>query len=393
VTQSDFNFSSYSEAQFAFEAIGASAWKSLSGLLESRLAASQLVGAYFEYRAGSFDAAVSGCEACQAISQHYDATEEDAIYTLSGVTRRNALLTAISLLDSFLSDALRFLFLYWPHTLPADVPEKRKPEEDYPDYIERIVRWSRRFSSQGKRVGFLTSEFKVDLDAWSTAELSRLTALRNEITHHSGFYRFVVDPGTGGLRSEEKPLPYVTEEDAKKASVIVGDVCDAIYVSMSLRIFGVPPQVRPVNPDLAVVHKDMRKQWVTGSGKPPVIEEFSSPNWSMKVLSDPGMPWVGDELDAWMIIPSGIDLLPPSISFRWNNRHGMKAWASVDNNPREEIDTYSSNLLDQMLAGQSVVVEYYENQSDGPKYARFSLDGLAKAWHTACKRKEESKNA
>ena len=153
MAQSNFSFSSYSEAQFAFEAMGASAWKSLSELIESRLAAMQLVGAYFEYRAGSF--AFSDCDTCRAISQHYGAIEEDAIYTLVGVIRRNALLAAISLLDSFLSDSLRFLFLYWPHTLPGDIPEKRKPDEDYPDYIERIVRRSRRFSSQSKELSFL----------------------------------------------------------------------------------------------------------------------------------------------------------------------------------------------------------------------------------------------
>jgi hypothetical protein len=137
----------------------------------------------------------------------------------------------------------------------------------------------------------------------------------------------------------------------------------------------------------------MREQWAVASAEAPVAEEFPNPNWSMKVLSDPNMPWVGDEHDAWIIIPSGISLLPPSIKFRWNNRHGMKAWASVDDNPREEIDDYSDDLLNRMLAGRSVVVEYYEEQSDGPKYARFSLDGFAEAWLAACKRKEESKKA
>lgn len=233
--------------------------------------------------------------------------------------------------------------------------------------------------------------FDVNFDAELTTELSRLTDLRNEITHHSGFYRFVVD-ARGQLHSEEKPLPYVTEEDAGKVSVIVGDVSDAIYVAMSLRIFGVAPQVRPVNPDLAVLHKNRREQWAAG-GKAPVIEDFVHPNWSMKVSSNPDMPWVGDKHDAWIAMPSGIDSLPPFVSFCWNNRDGAKAWASVDNNPREEIDAYSGSLLDQMLAGQSVVVEYYEEKSDGPKLARFSLDGFAEAWHEACRRKEQSKNA
>ena len=233
----------------------------------------------------------------------------------------------------------------------------------------------------------------MDLDAELLGELSRLTTLRNEIAHHSGFYRFVLDASGRGLRSEEKPLPYVTEEDAGKVSVVVGDVCDAIFVSMSLRIFGVMPQVRPVNPDLAVLHREMRDRWAAGSVESPAIEEFLNPNWSIKTLSDPRMPWVGDELDAWIIIPSGIEILPPSIKFTWNNRHGMKAWAIVDNNPREEIDGYSSSLLDQMLAGESVLVEYYENRSDGPKYVRFSLEGFAEAWHAARKRKEQSKGA
>lgn len=173
---SAFNFSSYSEAQFAFEAIGASAWKSLSKLTESRLAAMQLASSYLEYRAGSAGLAIPECETCKAISQHYDDIDEDAIYGFLGDLRRNTLLAAIGIFDSFLSDALRFLFLHWPNTLPQDVHEKIKSGETYPDYIERIIRRSRRFSSQSKRVEFLTSEFSVELDDTSLETLSRLTA-------------------------------------------------------------------------------------------------------------------------------------------------------------------------------------------------------------------------
>jgi hypothetical protein len=228
------------------------------------------------------------------------------------------------------------------------------------------------------------------LDDTFLPELSRLTTLRNELVHHVGFYRFVVEPGRG-LRSEEKPLPYVTEEDASKIPVIVGDVCDAIYVAMSKDIFGVNPKVRPVNPELAEFHRSLREKWATDSVKPPDIEEFSAPNWTARVLSDPSMPWVGDDLGAWIVIPSGLDILPPSITFRWNNRDGMKALASVDGKPEEEIDVSSRTLLDQMLTGRSILVKYFEIKSDGPKYARFPLDEFAEAWDRACGIKAQSK--
>ncbi|HSG40430.1 MAG TPA: hypothetical protein VLE27_12390, partial [Thermoanaerobaculia bacterium] len=389
VTQSDYDFSSYNEAQFAFESIGASAWKSLSRILESQLVSMRLVTSYFQHQASSFESIKPECEYCQTVFQDYDAIEENSVYSLVEDVRRNTLLAAISLLDSFLSDSLRFLFLHWPHTLPRDV-EKQKPGEEYPSYVERIVRRSRRFSSQSSRVGFLVSQFGVSLYDTLLPELSRLTTLRNELVHHVGFYRFVVDPGRG-LRSEEKPLPYVTEEDARKIPVIVGDVCDTIYVAMSNGIFGVDPKVRPVNPELAELHRSLREKWATDNAKPPDIEEFPTPNWTAKVLSNPSMPWVGDDWGAWIVIPSGLDILPPSITFRWNNRDGMKALASVDDKPQEEIEASSRTLLGQMLTGRSVVVKYFEIKSDGPKYARFPLDGFAEAWDRACGIKEESR--
>jgi len=357
-------------------------------LLESQLTAIRLAGAYFVYRAKSLDSTETVCSNCLSVFRQFNEVEDDAVHSLLEDHRRNDLLSSIGLFDSFLSDSLRFLFLYWPNALPKDLPEKRKPTEEYPDFVERVVRRSRCFSSQGSRVGFLASEFGVALDAELLEELSRLTSLRNEIVHHSSFYRFVLDPGERGLRSEEKPLPHVAEKDARKLTIIVGDVCDSIYFAMYLKIFGVDPVVRPVNPDLAELHKELRKQWAQEESTPPTVDEYPIPGWAVKVLSDPRMPWVGDELDAWMIMPSGLkldlDLMPCSISFRWNNRHGMKAWATIDSNPREEIDThFSSNLLRQMLAGQSILVEYYEKRSDGPKYARFSLDGFAQAWYAA----------
>jgi len=373
MTQRVFDFSSYSTARLAFEAIGSSGWQASLNLIANRLTVGLLSEFYLRYK--------------NIAPPLNDELGEDSIRRLLEDSRRHALLEAINILDSFLSDCLRFLFLYKPNSIPKEATNKNFSQLDYAECVERAVR-SRHFQKYVNRINFLASKFSLTIDQEMLDELASLTSLRNEIAHHSGFYKFVIDHETEVLRAKAKPLPYVSEVQAGMAPVIVGNVCNSIYGAMYQGFFGAAPIVRPVNPELAELHERLRESWREERNNPPIVEEFLAPGWSMKILSDPNMPWVGDELDAWIIIPSGMAELPPSISFSWNDRHGMKAWAIVDNGPREEIERFSG-VLDRMLVGQSVVVEYYNKRHDGPKFARFSLLGFSGAWAAACQQKQE----
>ena len=110
MTQPVFDFSSYSATQVAFESIGASAWQARSRLISNRLTTGLLVEFYQSL--GSF----------ASVTQELN---EDSIYGLLEDGRRHALLEAISILDSLLSDCLRFLFLYKPSSIPKK--QRRSP--------------------------------------------------------------------------------------------------------------------------------------------------------------------------------------------------------------------------------------------------------------------------
>jgi hypothetical protein len=193
----------------------------------------------------------------------------------------------------------------------------------------------------------------------------------------------------GEIRAEDKPLPSVSHEEATEAWMIVAEICDSIFIGMSIIFFGRSPQVRPLTPEMATLFKQVRGERVANESKLPVIEEYPDPGWSEKVLSDPNLPWVGDDYYAFLVRPTGLEILPVLMDFLWNKRHGTTALAAVDDYPFEELAS-SQKLLEQMLAGNSILVKFYDDRQDEARYARFSLSGFADAWHTAWEKKMRS---
>jgi hypothetical protein len=383
--QSSLDFSSYSGRQLAFESVGASVWTALLNLKQSHLAANVLLQSYFEFHANPFSLRNCQSTACQTVLGLYEQLEENAAHLNRKYIQRNSLLGAIGILDSFLSDALRFLFLHEPTAIPGKAPRREAGQSEL-EHLELVVR--RYFSSQKKRIGFLVDRFKIKLTQEVLSDLDRLTHLRNEVAHHGGFYRFIAD-STGEIRAEDKPLPSVSHEEATKAWMIVAEVCDSIFVGMSISFFGRSPQVRPITPEMVMHFKHMRGQWAENENKLPVIEEYPDPGWSEKVLDDPNLPWVGDDHYAFLVRPTGIEILPVLMDFLWNKRHGTTALAAVDDYPFQELKD-SRELLSRMLTGSSVLVNFYDDRQDEARYARFSLSGFAVAWHTALERKMKS---
>jgi hypothetical protein len=252
--------------------------------------------------------------------------------------------------------------------------------------VEHTVRYGE-FSKWRNRLRFLTSEFGVSLDPPLVEELARLIDLRNEIAHHGGLYRFSIDEKSGQVWAEAKPVPEVSFEDAQHAHMIVAEVCDAILVAVCRSHFGEEPRVRILTPAVAAAHENLRAQWATKRSAPPQIEEIAQPSWALKESVDASMSWVGDVNNDFIVRPTDIEGLPLILTFRRHTRHGTKAYITVDDNPRVELDMlHRKDFVEQLLAGHCVLVEFYEEPWPDPRYARYSLAGFGAAWEEACRK-------
>ena len=376
-----------SSQRTAFEVIGVSLWKSLLRLSQGDGSSAHLMLAYLNFKSQSLPTWLAHTEV-KGVFAHYDRIDHSTIHFVAKDRRRYTLLASIGILDSFLSDSLRFLFLHDSREIPSKVLDERQVGETDNDFVERIVRWSKKFSSQGKRIAFLSERFGVKIDKDICSELECLTLLRNELAHHSGFYKFNKNVQTGEIWAQPKPLPEVSQENALKAQVIVNEVCDGILVAMCRTLFGDDPRVRPLTPDVAAVHQEFRLEWAARKATPVAVEDFENTQWLVRKLDEPSALWVEDHARSFMITPTGIDVFPALFRFRRNDLHGANATASIDSGPHEDLGN-SKELLEKMLTGKSVLVKFYEEPDDEPKYARFSLDGFVMAWEAACRTRAE----
>src|SRR4029079_4951964 len=114
--------------------------------------------------------------------------------------------------------------------------------------------------------------------------------------------------------AEAKPLPEVSHEDATKIQMIVTEVCDKLLVAMCRTLFGDDPRVRPLTPEVAAVHQNFRDQWAAKNAAPPKIEDCTDTRWSVRANAEASAFWVEDHEHAFMIMPTGIDVLPALIS-------------------------------------------------------------------------------
>jgi hypothetical protein len=370
--------------QIAFESIGVSIWKNVERLTHGGLAALQLVLSYFQLRSASLARRTPDVH---SILQELGGITDKAVHFLRKDYNRYALIAAIGILDSFLSDALHFLFLHKPDYIPHIRP--RKAAERLDEFAERILR-TRELSSYRRRLELLTARLDVQIEAKQLEDLALLVKLRNEVVHHGGLFRFRLHDVTGDVWAEPRPLPEVPREQAMNAAMLVSEICDVLLTAMSKQLFGKEPSVRPMTPEVEAAHAHVREQWASSRSSLPQVENHNDPRWSVNEDADTGYIWVGDSSDVFWVSPTGIDVLPALISFRRNDMHGKTARVTVDNNRPLELSE-AEHLLPQMLAGKEVLVEFHEEPHDEPSFARFSLRGFPEAWLEASRRRAQVK--
>lgn len=372
--------------RLTFESIGDSIWKVLMRVRQAQLAGAQLATSFFAYHAELRRARIYS-ENFGEILAGYSEIEEEAVHMLLLETRCHGLLSAIGAFDSFLSDIIRFLFLSRPSMIPSSVQPK-KPAANAIENVERIVRYGE-LSRWEKRLEFLSSKFSIGLEPALVEELRVLIRLRNEIAHHGGLYKFIIDEKNGQVWAESKLVPEASFEEAQSALMIVSEISDAVLVAVCRCLFGEDPRVRILNPAVDAIHKKLRAEWAEKRSSPPEIEEILSPGWALKDVPEGSIPWIGDFGGNFLIGPSGIESSPLVLFMRKHTKHGAKAYATIDDNPRVELGMlHSREFVEQLLTGRSLLVEYYEDPWPGPQYARYSLNGFAKTWEEACRKKE-----
>lgn len=370
-------------SSLALEAIGISVTRSLTRLAKSEQASLEFAQSYFEERLA--DSLAVRTE----VTSSYGQLSEEVVQNFLRDRRRYTLLAAIGIFDSFLSDTLRFYFLLVPSAIPLAISAKAvaKLEGKYltaEERVEEIVR--HQMASWRRRLEFLCKHLGVSFELGMIDELGRLVTLRNEVAHHVGLYDFVVDARDQSLYARPRPIPEVPSSDSQSSMMIVTEVTDSILVALSKQLFGVLPTIRPLTQAVKAVHRKLREARDERSRRMKQVEEIKDPSWSVRHAPDSDLVWVGERTDSLMIVPTLIHQKPALLSFRRNNRHGTHASAKVDKNPERDL-VDSKELLEEMLFGQEVVVEFYEEPWEDSKLAAYSLDGFSTAWKAACERR------
>lgn len=375
--------------ELAVEAIGVSLWHSMRRLMGADLASLRFAQVFIEVRheLGGTTSSANDPALLSRISDLQAQLNEEAIHDLLRDRRRYALLAAIGILDSFLSDVVRLYILHNPAAISSAISPNSAaklarcgltPEQE----AEEIVR--RHLKSWSSRLDFLCAQFGLSVSKKDRSELARLIELRNEVAHHVGLYRFNKELTTGSVYATPRPTPEVSSRDSLGARMLVAEITDAVLAAMAKRCFNFTPSTRPLTPEVIAAHAELRSQWSRQDDLPDEIEEVAEPEWRVRSANDSDLVWVGERTRNIMVVPTGIANVPALISVRRNDRHGTNAYITVDGGTRRLLDGGdSAQILDEIVSGKQLLLEFHEEPAEGTKFARYSLEGFADAWRSA----------
>ena len=71
-----------------------------------------------------------------------------------------------------------------------------------------------------------------------------------------------------------------------------------------------------------------------------------------------------------------------------HNLHGKKSYFKIDDSEWNEVGIEKPEFVTRMLEGKNLLVEYYNEFSDGPLFIQLPLAGFAEAWNKAVAIKE-----
>jgi len=185
------------------------------------------------------------------ILQHLGRIEQSSYDSMVYVMNISHLVYATTLLDTFLSDTLLFLYLLYPHAMGrnAQVPLRTviNASSRNDALTQAAISKTREISYLPfpARVDFMRETFglKIDLTPTAAEALNHYPSIRNTAVHDQGLYEIRLDEN-GSVASKRKTCirhpTLVTEDDVSKAAKAYENVVMAIAQGVFVQVLKHP---------------------------------------------------------------------------------------------------------------------------------------------------------
>lgn len=353
----------------AFQAIGLEVTQRLRHLIHASLAGSSLLLPYYIW-VGDLRNSVAS-PAWAKVVESWGRLEEEAVHEFAQEWPRAIVVAGMAVLESFFKGMMQFgRKVVREHTRslrpsPAS-GEKARPGGGY----------GQRFENLRTLYGLPLSSAEALLP-----EIDRVACLRNEIAHDASLYE-LREASPGLFYADAKPLPEATADEALEVLMLVTEFTDSIFVEVFEHLFGRLPDVRPLTPAINEAHQRQRQTWRAAAATPPEIERIEEPKWTFREYPGGGGHTV--TIQGWRVwaTPTGIPELPALFSVAEHKAHGKRARWRVDGGEWLEPvgKTASVALLNALLQGQEVVVQYFRRAGEKPCHLAIPLKGFRAAW-------------
>jgi len=359
----------------SFQAIGLEVWQRLWHLNQASLAKSHLILSYYIWKQN--EGRVPSLPAVTEIVGSWGNVEEESVHLLGLEWSRAIIVAGVAIVGSFFAATINF--------------GRRVVRDAYKISFPREGKSAARSKPYGSSLDKLKDLFGVELlDAERILPtVDEVLLLRNKIAHDSSLYQ-LREASPGVFCSPAKSLPEATVEEAMETLMLVTELTDSIFVELFVHLFGCTPNVRPLTEEIRKAHESIRQGWREAEAKPPTVQRIIDPAWtSIEVGDGHRVATIGDRrFSAW---PTGVPTLPALFSVPAHKAHGKKARCRVDDREWLEIDGKDATfLLNDLLEGDEMLVEYFERAGEKPSRFSLSLAGFRQAWYVASEGKHSS---
>ncbi len=211
----------------------------------------RLMTAHAAYQIAEHKNGICSCPGPKDIFYNHKKIKVDGPETLDAEYSRDSLVLSITLLDSFLTDVCRFLFLHNPKSLPKDrqvkVTDVLNAENQsslitgiVEKYVQEIA-----YKSIEERTKSLMERFGIEVNGIEERleKLRPLIETRNELIHTISQFQYRTTDG-GTVSVEHTPRPKVTWEVAEETLELVLQIVETLSTAISIKIFGKSPEIR-----------------------------------------------------------------------------------------------------------------------------------------------------
>lgn len=353
----------------AFQAIGLEVTQRLQHLVHASLVGSSLLLSYYIWVGSSRSSVPS--PAWAEIVESWGRLDEEAVHEFAQEWPRAIVVAGMAVLESFFKGMMQF-----GRRVVHGPTRSVRPSQTSGEKVRSGAVYGQRFEKLRALYGLPLSSAEALLP-----QIERVANLRNEIAHDASLYE-LQEASPGLFYADAKPLPEATADEALEVLMLVTELTDSIFVEVFEHLFGRLPDVRPLTPAISEAHQRQRQTWRAAVATPPEIERIEEPEWAFREYPGGGGRTV--TIQGWRVwaTPTGIPDLPALFSVVEHKAHGKRARWQVDGG--KWLDpvgkTASVALLNALLQGQEVVVQYFRRAGEKPCHLAISLKGFRVAW-------------